>query len=110
METEYVTFEPPRVTAVRMTHGPVFLASFSGSWRFEPNQVGGTTVTFAYHFKSRPWWLRWLMEPILHIVFKRDTIRRLRALKRTAESPNLVARIFGSHAAHDCKSLDQSSP
>jgi ribosome-associated toxin RatA of RatAB toxin-antitoxin module len=86
METEYVTFEPPRVTAVTMTRGPAFLASFSGSWRFEPNDAGGTTVTFAYHFKSRPRWLRWLMEPILHSVFKRDTIRRLRALKHAAES------------------------
>jgi len=110
METEYVTFEPPRVTAVRMTRGPAFLASFSGSWRLKRNHAGGTTVTFAYHFRSRPRWLRWLMEPILHSVFKRDTIRRLRALKRAAESPNLLARILGPYATHECKSFDRSSP
>jgi hypothetical protein len=110
METEYVTFEPPCVTAVRMTRGPAFLASFSGSWRFEPNQAGGTMVTFAYHFKSRPRWLRWLLEPILHSVFKRDTIRRLRALKHAAESSNVIAAYSISHEPSNGKEPDRSSP
>src|SRR5580704_490872 len=36
METEYVSFNPPRVTAVKMTRGPWLLRSFAGSWQFEP--------------------------------------------------------------------------
>ena len=35
METEYVTFNPPERTAVKMTRGPAFLKSFAGSWVFE---------------------------------------------------------------------------
>jgi hypothetical protein len=31
METEYVSFNPPRATVVKMTRGPWFLASFAGS-------------------------------------------------------------------------------
>ena len=35
METEYVSFNPPRAVAIKMTRGPWFLKSFAGSWRFE---------------------------------------------------------------------------
>ncbi len=31
METEYVSFYPPRTTAVKMTKGPWFIETFSGS-------------------------------------------------------------------------------
>ena len=82
METEYVTFKPPRLAAVRMTRGPVLLASFAGAWRFEDAGPGLTRVTFRYHIKARPHWL-W---PLLAAVFRRDTERRLRALKRAAEN------------------------
>src|SRR5262249_17444171 len=57
METESVSFTPPRATAVKMTRGPWFLASFAGSWRFEPVAPGQTRVGFRYHSKARPRWL-----------------------------------------------------
>jgi hypothetical protein len=87
METEYVTFTPPTVTAVRMTRGPALLASFAGSWRFEDAGPGTTRVVFRYHLKARPRWLRPLLEPLLAAVFRRDTRLRLDALKRVAENP-----------------------
>ncbi len=86
METEYVSFRPPHVAAVRMTRGPAILQSFAGSWRFTPSREGWTRVSFAYCLQARPWWLRWLLNPVLHRVFARDTQRRLQALKRAAES------------------------
>jgi hypothetical protein len=42
METEYVSFNPPRVTAVKMIRGPKMLESFAGTWEFEPIQDGKT--------------------------------------------------------------------
>src|SRR5579872_3045877 len=57
METEYVSFTPPRVAAVRMTRGPRILASFAGSWRFRAVTPGLTRVTFRYHLSARPEWL-----------------------------------------------------
>jgi Polyketide cyclase / dehydrase and lipid transport len=44
METEYVSFNPPRATAVKMTSGPWFLDQFAGSWRFEEVAPGRTRV------------------------------------------------------------------
>ena len=55
METEYVSFNPPRVTAVKMTRGPWVIAQFAGSWRFEEIGAGETRVTFEYHLgPARP--------------------------------------------------------
>ena len=88
METEYVTYEPPRVAAVRMTRGPRVLASFAGSWRFEPAGAK-TRVWFSYHLEARPRCLRWLLNPLLQRVFARDTRRRLQALRRAAEAAPL---------------------
>src|SRR5690349_5911791 len=54
METEYVSFNPPRATAVKMTRGPWFLDSFAGSWRFEEEAPGRTRVSFRYSLTARP--------------------------------------------------------
>src|ERR1700678_3476870 len=40
METEYVSFSPPRTTAVKMTRGPWFLDRFAGSWHFDEVEPG----------------------------------------------------------------------
>jgi hypothetical protein len=85
METEYITFNPPRAVAIKMTRGPWFLESFAGSWRFEEVAPGRTRVGFCYSLVARPRWLSWLMNPILARVFARDTRRRLHALKEAVE-------------------------
>jgi hypothetical protein len=85
METEYVSFNPPRATAVKMTHGPWFLESFAGSWRFEEVASGRTRVGFRYSLHAWPGWLSWLLTPILQRAFATDTRSRLRALKRFIE-------------------------
>ena len=85
METEYVSFNPPRAAAVKMTRGPWFLASFAGSWRFEEIEPGRTRVSFCYSLEAwpRPW--SWLLTPILARVFARVTHNRLRALQEAVE-------------------------
>jgi Polyketide cyclase / dehydrase and lipid transport len=85
METEYVSYNPPRAVAVKMTRGPWFLESFAGSWRFEELKPGQTRVIFSYSLRARPQWLAWLLNPILRAVFARDSRRRLAALKDAAE-------------------------
>src|SRR5262249_5697949 len=88
METEYVSFAPPTVTAVKMTRGPWFLAAFAGSWRFEELPDGRTRVGFRYHLQGRPRWLT----PLLGWVFARDTRKRLAALKDAVERRGLLTR------------------
>jgi ribosome-associated toxin RatA of RatAB toxin-antitoxin module len=85
METEYVSFNPPRTSAVKMTRGPWLIGSFAGSWRFEEVEQNRTRVGFRYNLKARPWWLSWFLTPILAWFFDRDTHKRLIALKSAVE-------------------------
>jgi ribosome-associated toxin RatA of RatAB toxin-antitoxin module len=90
METEYVSFNPPRAVAVKMTRGPWFLERFAGSWRFEELKPGQTRVGFCYSVSAWPRWLSWLMNPLLARVFARDTRRRLTALKQAVEQRGVL--------------------
>jgi ribosome-associated toxin RatA of RatAB toxin-antitoxin module len=89
METQYVSYNPPRTAAVRMTRGPWFLDHFAGSWRFEEVEPGRTRVGFRYSLRARPRGLSWLLTPILIRAFTRDTRARLLALKDAVERRGL---------------------
>lgn len=89
MITEYVSANPPRSTAVKMTSGPWFLDRFAGSWRFEEIEPSRTRVTFRYSLAVRPGLLAWLLEPVVGRVFAAETRRRLLALKEAVESQSL---------------------
>jgi ribosome-associated toxin RatA of RatAB toxin-antitoxin module len=83
METEYVSFNPPRVAAVKMTRGPWVFESFAGSWRFDELSPGRTRVTFRYSLTTRPAALR----PVVAAVFNREMRQRLAGLKAMMERP-----------------------
>lgn len=51
METEYVTFNRPKVTAVKMTDKSYLFKSFLGSWTFKEVENKITEVTFLYSFQ-----------------------------------------------------------
>lgn len=53
METEYLSFNRPRVTAIKMTKGPFLFKTFLGSWTFKEIKQGFTEVTFLYSFELR---------------------------------------------------------
>ncbi|MGV3586756.1 MAG: type II toxin-antitoxin system RatA family toxin [Adhaeribacter sp.] len=53
METEYVSFNRPKVTAVKMTKGPFMFSSFLGSWTFKEISKEETEVIFLYSFSLR---------------------------------------------------------
>jgi ribosome-associated toxin RatA of RatAB toxin-antitoxin module len=53
METEYITFNRPKATAIEMTRGPFMFETFLGSWTFKEIQSNLTEVTFLYSFKLR---------------------------------------------------------
>jgi ribosome-associated toxin RatA of RatAB toxin-antitoxin module len=53
MVTEYVTFNRPRVTAIKMTTGPYMFKSFLGSWTFKEVTENKTEVIFLYSFSLR---------------------------------------------------------
>jgi len=88
METEYVSYRPPHVTAVKMTRGPWLVRSFAGSWRFIDLSPRRSRVVFQYALKGRCSWLT----PVLARVFARDTRKRLAALKAAVESGELLPK------------------
>jgi ribosome-associated toxin RatA of RatAB toxin-antitoxin module len=53
METQYVSFNRPKVTAVKMTKGPYMFREFAASWTFKEEMIGVTKVTFLYSFSLR---------------------------------------------------------
>jgi ribosome-associated toxin RatA of RatAB toxin-antitoxin module len=53
MVTEYVTFNRPEVTAIKMIKGPIMFKTFSGSWRFRTKTPETTEVIFIYSFALR---------------------------------------------------------
>lgn len=93
MTVEYVTVNRPHVVAMRMTEGPRIFRNFAGSWRFEQASGARTRVVFRYAFETRPRWLRWLLDPVVARIFRRDIRARLKGLKNGAERAGLLARL-----------------
>ncbi len=102
METEYVSFNPPRTTAVKMTRGPWFLDCFAGSWHFDEVDPSHTRVSFRYNIQAWPRWLAWFLVPILARFFSCDTRQRLRGLKDAVE----LRGILGGRADGACSTLE----
>ncbi|NOS86321.1 MAG: SRPBCC family protein [Ignavibacteria bacterium] len=69
MITEYVSFNRPDGTAVKMTKGPFMFSSFAGSWKFVQLEPGVTEVSFIYSFE-----LRWLFR-----IFRYKVNRKLQS-------------------------------
>jgi hypothetical protein len=80
LTTVYVSFERPRLAAVKMVNTPPFFAAWAASIRHEDLPEGGSRITYTYTFTARPRWARFLLEPVMGRVFAWETRRRLRAL------------------------------
>jgi ribosome-associated toxin RatA of RatAB toxin-antitoxin module len=53
MVTEYVSYNRPKATAIKMTKGPFMFKTFLGSWTFKEIDILQTEVVFLYSFKLR---------------------------------------------------------
>ena len=95
METQYVSFAPPRIAAVKMTRGPRMLETFGGAWELEAVEGSRTRIRFRYQFRTRPRWLSWLFEPLARRWFARETRLRVLALSEAARSYFATARAAG---------------
>jgi len=81
LQTVYVSFDLGVVAAVKMINRPPFFATWAASIRHAPVE-GGSTVTYTWTFTARPRWLAFLLEPVMAVVFKWETRKRLRALRK----------------------------
>lgn len=81
LTTEYVSFDAPRIAAVKMIRGPWIFERWAASLKHEDLANGQSRVTYAWQFTARPRLLRWFCEPMLNAIFHWETRKRLRALK-----------------------------
>jgi hypothetical protein len=79
VETEYLTFEPGKIAAVKMVNSPPFFQTFVASIRHE-DTPGGSTATYKLNFTARPRLLRWILQPSMLIALRHETKKRLEAL------------------------------
>jgi ribosome-associated toxin RatA of RatAB toxin-antitoxin module len=93
METEYVSFNAPKVVAMKMTKGPAIFSSLAGSWRFQELGNGYTKVIFRYHVAANPRWLGFAFDPILRWIFTHEVANRLAGLKQSVEQTDLLQRL-----------------
>lgn len=83
METEYVSFNRPKVTAIKQTKRSLLFDRFAGSWTFEPNdQVVKVTFTYSYQLNF-PFGL---FSKFVHQILGKNVQQRLRDLKSVAEN------------------------
>ena len=83
METEYVSFNRPKATAVKMTKGPFMFRAFAGSWTFVEVAPSTTDVTFTYSFRLR--FPVSLVMGFVNMVLRRNVRQRLVDLKNNLE-------------------------
>lgn len=80
LETEYITFDPPNIAAIKMINQPLFFKTFAATIRHRNLENGKSTIEYIFNFTSRPTYLRFLLHPIMKLVFQWETRKRLRSL------------------------------
>jgi hypothetical protein len=93
METVYISFDRPRVAAVRMKRGPWFIADFAASIRhtaLSPFGENRSRVIYKFRIVARPRWLHAILDPLLRLIFQRETVKRLASLKRYIEGRAVI--------------------
>jgi hypothetical protein len=81
LKTVYVTFDRPKVAAVRMINRPLFFETWAASIHHDDLTAAESRITYRFQFTSRPRLLRFIIEPIMGRIFLRETRTRLNALK-----------------------------
>ena len=66
LTTEYISFSPPNVAAVRMVNRPPFFESFAATIRHGAMSDGSSSIEYKYNFTARPAWLRFVLHPLMN--------------------------------------------
>ena len=85
--TRYVTFDRPRLAAIKLESRPPFFASWAASVRHEPLPEGRSTAKYTMTFRCKPSWAAPVLEPVARWAFRRETRRRLAALADALRRP-----------------------
>lgn len=81
VRTVYVSFTRGEVAAVKMVDRSALFERWAASIRHEPLGELRSRIVYTYNFRARPRLLAFVLEPILALVFRWETRKRLRALR-----------------------------
>lgn len=97
MATEYISFNRPRVTAIKQTKKSLLFSRFSGSWVFEKVATNSTKVVFTYSYSLNfPFNLT---SKLVNNILIKNVQERLRDLKLCIETNNIPATNDRVHAS-----------
>lgn len=77
----YVSFQRPKLAAVKMLNSPPFFDKWAASIHHKDVSLHESRITYKYHFTAKPHFLRFILEPIMKKVFAWETRKRLRAMR-----------------------------
>ena len=80
LKTVYVTFDRPKVAAVKLVNRPPFFDTWAASIRHEDIAPDASRITYTYTFTAKPRGLRFALEPLIARIFAWEIRKRLRAL------------------------------
>lgn len=81
LKTVYVSFDRPRLAAVKMVNSPPFFQTWAASIQHRDVGPDLSVLTYTWTFCARPRWLAWIIEPLMGGIFCRETQNRLKALQ-----------------------------
>lgn len=81
MRTQFLTYEPPRVAAATMLGRSFPFSRWAASMRHRATAPNQSLLIYTYSFEVGPAALRWVMEPIVKMIFDRQTRRRFARLQ-----------------------------
>lgn len=84
METEYVSFKRPKVTAIKQSEKSLMFEDFSGSWVFESIEEKLTKVIFTYSYTLN--FSFSLIKYFMHKILISNVKQRLKDLKACVEN------------------------
>ena len=81
-KTVYVTFERPTRAAVKLVNTPAWFETWAATIQHQDLSAQESRITYTFHFTLKPRLLRPLLDPLIARIFRWETQKRLRALRR----------------------------
>ena len=81
MRTEFVSYQRPRLAAARMLGTSFPFSKWAASMKHESAAGGGSVLIYTYTIEAGPPLLRWLIEPVVHHIFRRQTFKRFERMR-----------------------------
>ncbi len=93
IRTAYVSFQPGKVAAVKLSSSAPFFASFAASIRHFTLHDAASEIVYELNYKAKPAFLRPFLHPIMNRMLEWETRKRLRSLKQYVEQNRIAVSV-----------------